>query len=186
MAVAKSISAALAPSTKNQYAGAAHIFLMFCMYIEGDNFALPASDSLLCLYLQWQSLTVDPKNLKTKLSAIRYLHERLGYVWTPPSERFMVHRCIMGLKRLCLTPVKRKLPITPALLMRMRMCPTIDWSTPTMVVMWGAMRRHLCCGDVVLTTQLHQTWPACLGLSPRPLQPCHDPSPDGERAAHVG
>ena len=150
----------------------AYIFLMFCMFIEGDNFTLPVSDVVLCLYLQWQSLTVDPKNLKTKLSAIRYLHERLGYVWIPPSERFMVHRCIMGLKRLCLTPVRRKLPITPALLIRMRLCPDIDWSTPVMIVVWGAMliaffcflrkdnftvgkadafntRRHLCRGDVV-------------------------------------
>ena len=45
----------------------------------------------------------------------------------------------MGLKRLCLTPVKRKLPITPALLMRMRMCPNIDWSTPIIVVVLGTM-----------------------------------------------
>jgi hypothetical protein len=172
VAVARSVAAALAPSTRGQYIGAGHIFLMFCMFIEGDNFTMPVSDAVLCLYLQWQSLTVDPKNLKTKLSAIRYLHERLGYAWVPPSERFMVHRCIMGLKRLCLTPVRRKLPITPALLMRMRLCPDIDWSTPIMVVVWGAMliaffcflrkdnftvdkadafntRRHLCRGDVV-------------------------------------
>jgi hypothetical protein len=171
MAVARSVAAALAPATSGQYAGAAHIFIMFCMYIEGDNFALPASDTVLCLYLQWKSLTVDPKKLKTKLFAIRYLHERLGYVWVPPSERFMVHRCIIGLKRLCLTPIRRKLPITLALLIRMRLCPDIDWSTPVMVVVWGAMliaffcflwkdnftvdkadafnsRRHLCIGDV--------------------------------------
>jgi hypothetical protein len=172
MAVARSVAAALAPRTNRQYAGAGHIFIMFCMFLEGDSFALPVSDAVLCLYLQWQSLTVDPKNLKTKLSAIRYLHERMGYVWIPPSERFMVHRCMMGLKRLCLTPTKRKLPITPALLMRMRLCPDIDWSTPVMVVIWGAMliaffcflrkdnftvekadafntRKHLCRGDVV-------------------------------------
>jgi hypothetical protein len=170
--VARSVAAALAPGTSSQYTGAAHIFLMFCMYIEGEHFAMPVSDAVLCVYLQWQSLTVDPKNLKTKLSAIRYLHERLGYVWIPPSERFMVHRCLMGLKRLCLTPVRRKLPITPALLMRMRLCTDIDWSTPLMDVVWGAMliaffcflrkdnftvnkadafnsRRHLCRGDVV-------------------------------------
>jgi hypothetical protein len=41
----------LAHATSGQYAGAAHIFIMFCMYIEGDNFALPASDAVLCLYL---------------------------------------------------------------------------------------------------------------------------------------
>jgi len=90
--------------------GAAHMFPMFCTYIEGDNFALPASDPLLCLYLQWQSLTVDRKNLKTKLSAIRCLHGNLGYVWTPPLERLMVHRCIMGLERLYLTPVNANSP----------------------------------------------------------------------------
>jgi hypothetical protein len=67
MAVAKSIAAALAPATNNQYTGAAHIFIMFCMYIEGDNFMLPASDTVLCLYLQWQSLTVDPKKTQDKI-----------------------------------------------------------------------------------------------------------------------
>ena len=145
---------------------------MFCMYLEGDDFAMPVSDDVLCAYLQWQSLTVNPKNLKTKLSAIRYLHERLGYAWVPVAERFKVHRCLMGLRRLCLAPTKRKLPITPALLLRMRRCRAIDWTTPTMVVIWGAMliaffcflrkdnftavqkadafntRRHLCRGDV--------------------------------------
>ena len=35
MAVARSIAAALAPSTSGQYAGAAHIFIMFCMYVDG-------------------------------------------------------------------------------------------------------------------------------------------------------
>ena len=67
MAVANSVAAALAPATNNQYAGAAHIFVMFCMYIEDDNFALPASDTVLCLYLQWQSLTVDPKKSQDKV-----------------------------------------------------------------------------------------------------------------------
>jgi hypothetical protein len=75
MAVAKSVAAALAPATNNQYAGSAHTFIMFCMYIENDNFALPAFDIVLCLYLQWQSLTVGPHKISTKLSTSRYLHE---------------------------------------------------------------------------------------------------------------
>jgi hypothetical protein len=45
----------------------------------------------------------------------------------------------MGLKRLCCTPVQQKLPITPALLVRMRQCDTIHWTHPLMVVMWAAM-----------------------------------------------
>jgi hypothetical protein len=31
-----------------------------------------------------------------------------------------------------------------------------------------------------------RTWPACLGLSPRPSQPWREPSPSGERATQVG
>jgi len=40
---------------------------------------MPVADAALYLYLQRQSLTVDPKNLETRMSAIRYLHERLGF-----------------------------------------------------------------------------------------------------------
>jgi hypothetical protein len=48
---------------------------MLGMYIKQDNFDMPVSNILLCLYPQRQSLTVDPENLETKLLAIRYLHE---------------------------------------------------------------------------------------------------------------
>ena len=48
-AVAKSVVAALAPSTMAQYAGSERIFLMFCMYVEGGDFALPVTDDLLCI-----------------------------------------------------------------------------------------------------------------------------------------
>jgi hypothetical protein len=65
---------AQAPNTRGQYAGAGDIVIMLGMYIERDNFAMPVSNTVLCLYLQRQSLTVDPENLETKLSAIRYLH----------------------------------------------------------------------------------------------------------------
>jgi hypothetical protein len=41
---------------------------------------------------------------------------------------------IMAVHETINRPVKRKLPITPALLMRIRMCPNIDWSTPIIVV----------------------------------------------------
>jgi len=137
--VAYSVASARADSTKGQYKGAEEIFLLFCLFMVGSTPFLPVSDELLCQYLQWKSLTVDPKNLKTSLSAVRFLHERLGHVWVPVIDRFKVHRCLMGLKRLCCTPVQQKLPITPALLVRMRLCDTIDWTHPFMVVIWAAM-----------------------------------------------
>jgi hypothetical protein len=137
--VARSVAAALADSTKGQYKSTEEIFLLFCLFIKGSQQFMPVSDELLALYLQWRSLTVDPKNLKTGLSAVRFLHERLGYTWKPVIERFRVHRCLMGLKRLCCTPVQQKLPITPAILARMRRCQTINWENPYMVVIWAAM-----------------------------------------------
>jgi hypothetical protein len=137
--VAKAVASALGDSTKGQYKGAEEIFLLFCLFMTGTDQFLPVSDGLLCQYLWWRSLTVDPKNLKTGLSAIRFLHERLGHVWVPVVDRFKVHRCLMGLKRSCCTPVKQKLPITPALLVAMRKCETIDWEDPWMVVVWAAM-----------------------------------------------
>jgi len=89
---------------------------------------MPVSNTVLCLYLQWQSLTAYPGYLETKLSAICYLHERLlGFACVLPSEQFIVHWCIMGCKRLCLTPVRRKLPVTLELHVRMRLCLDIDW-----------------------------------------------------------
>jgi hypothetical protein len=42
---------------------------------------LPASDTLLCQYLEWQIGSVDPKNLGGYLSAIRNLHLSLGLPW---------------------------------------------------------------------------------------------------------
>jgi len=115
------------------------ILLLFCLYIKGPVQILPVSDNLLCQYLWWRSLTVDPKSLKTGLSAVRYLHERLGYTWIPVVDRFKVHRCLMGLKRQCCTPAQQKLPITPAILLAMRRNTNIDWEHPLMIVIWAAM-----------------------------------------------
>jgi len=166
--VARSVASALADSTKAQYRGAEEIFLLFCLFMRGTQPFLPVSNELLCLYLQWRSLTVDPKKLKTGLSTIHYLHERLGHVWVPVVDRFVVHRCLMGLKRLCCTPVKQKLPITPALLAKMRRCKSINWEHPTMVIVWAAM--FYCFHSTVSILlfspkgQLHRRQTECLQL----------------------
>ena len=89
--VAQSVASALADSTNGRYKSAEEIFILFCLFMRGSQQFLPVSDELLALYLQWRSLTVDPKNLKSGLSAVRYLHERLGYTWRPVIERFRVH-----------------------------------------------------------------------------------------------
>jgi hypothetical protein len=85
--VAYSVASALADSTKGQYKGAEEIFLLFCLFMVGSIPFIPVNDELLCQYLQWKSLTVDLKSLKTSLSAVRFLHKRLGNVWVPVRDR---------------------------------------------------------------------------------------------------
>ena len=125
--VSLAILSALADSTARQYGYMESHFVRFALYLHGGEEFMPASDQLICEFLVWKSLTVDPKNLKTHLAGLRHFHERLGFEWRPVAMRFPVHRCLKGLKRMCVTPVPRKLPITPGLLLRMRRCPTIDW-----------------------------------------------------------
>ena len=63
---------------------------------EGAEPFLPASDTLLCQYLVWQSRTVEPRNLEGYLSAIRNLHLSLGLPWVLLRDRFMVGWVVKG------------------------------------------------------------------------------------------
>eukprot|EP00959_Pyramimonas_sp_CCMP1952_P022232 467545-Pyramimonas_sp.AAC.1 len=91
----------------------------------------------------------------------------------------MVGWLVKGLKRLQGPSLRKKLPITPQLLVRMRRCRQIDWADPRMVVVWAVMllafftmsrkdnftgekadafnpRRHLTRGDVRLLSSAVQ------------------------------
>ena len=74
MVVALAMESALAPSTAKQYAGAEVHFIKFALYLYGGEDFLPASNRLMCEFMAWKSTTVDPKNLKSSLSAVRHLH----------------------------------------------------------------------------------------------------------------
>jgi hypothetical protein len=80
-------------------------------------------------------MTVDPKNLGTYLSAIRNFHLALKLPWVDIRDRYRVGWCLKGLRRLVSTQVCRKLPITPELLVKTRLCASIEWGNPRMVVL---------------------------------------------------
>ena len=84
-------------------------------------------------------MTVGPKNLGTYLSANRNFHLALGLPWVDIRDRYRVGWCLKGLRRLVNTQVCRKLPITPKLLVKMRLCASIEWGDPRMVVLWAVM-----------------------------------------------
>ena len=57
------LNASLADRTSLTYNSQCNQFLMFAFWTRGTEPFLPASDTLLCQYLEWQIATVDPKNL---------------------------------------------------------------------------------------------------------------------------
>lgn len=134
------LQSSLAVRTVRQYDSATTQFLLFGVWFFGADPFLPADDWTLCRYLVWQSRTVAPENLGKYLSAIRHLHLSLGLPWTDLRQRYKVGWLLKGLKRTAVAVgVRRKLPITPDLLRRMRVCPGLDWKDPRMVVVWAVM-----------------------------------------------
>ena len=133
------LKATLAERTNVQYSSSANQFLLFGLWVCGSGDFLPASDDLLCLWLVWQARTVDPRNLSGYLSAVRNWHLSRGLPWVEVRDRYKVGWLLRGLRRVFSSPLKRKLPITPELLVRMRLCDGIAWEDPRMVVVWAAM-----------------------------------------------
>ena len=136
--VTSMLKASLADRTAKQYSSAAGQFLLFGVWVYGAEPFLPADDWTLCRYLVWQARTVAPENLSGYLSAIRNLHLNLGLRWTELRDRYRVQWLLKGLKRESALVTKRKLPITPELLSRMRACPRLGWGDPRMKVVWAA------------------------------------------------
>ena len=136
--VTSMLKASLADRTAKQYSSAAGQFLLFGVWVYGAEPFIPADDWTLCRYLVWQARTVAPENLSGYLSAIRNLHLNLGLRWTELRDRYRVQWLLKGLKRESALVTKRKLPITPELLSRMRACPRLSWGDPRMKVVWVA------------------------------------------------
>jgi len=67
------------------------------------------------------------------------VHLALGLHWVDIRDRYCVCWCLKGLRRLVSTQVCRKLPITPELSIRMRMCTDNGWGDPRMEVVWAVM-----------------------------------------------
>jgi len=67
------------------------------------------------------------------------IHLALGLPWVDIRDRYCVCWCLKGLRRLVSTQVCRKLPITPELSIRMRMCTDNGWGDPRMEVVWAVM-----------------------------------------------
>ena len=107
---------------------------MFCTYFEHP--ILPASDQSLSQFLVFQSKTCSPRSLQVYTAGIRSFHLDNGFPWVHVSSRPIVHRAMMGLKRLYGQPPNPKMAISPGHLLAMRKF--LDFSDKNDTHFWAA------------------------------------------------
>jgi hypothetical protein len=91
---------------------------MFCLYFELP--ILPATDLSLSQFLVFQSKSCTPASLQVYTAGIRSFHLDNNFPWIHVSARPVVHRTMMGLKRLYGQPSTPKMAISIGHLLSMR------------------------------------------------------------------
>ena len=105
--------ATYADSTKKTYRSHLRVYLRFCLYFGYT--ILPASTKTLVRYIIFLARNHVPSSVRQYLNVIRLLHIEQGLP-NPLEDNFPVRSVLKGVDRLRGSPPKRKLPITPELL----------------------------------------------------------------------
>ena len=132
-AVALAISNAYASSTLATRKSQALRYLRFCRLLQTSPF--PISVRTLCRYCVYLSRTLKYSSIANYLHGLRWLHVMFDYP-PPPISHCRVQLTVRGLKRLLSASVKRKLPITPTILLALR--DVMDLSLPLHLALWAA------------------------------------------------
>ena len=132
-AVALAISNAYASSTLATRKSQALKYLRFCRLLQTSPF--PISVRNLCRYCVYLSRTLKYSSIANYLDGLRWLHVMFDYP-PPPISHCRVQLTLRGLKRLLSASVKRKLPITPTILLALR--DVMDLSLPLHLAFWAA------------------------------------------------
>ena len=107
----------VAPSTWKTYSSAHRLFLEFCSRL--CFVALPASEGTLILFVTELAQSRAVSTIRTYLAGVRHLHIIHGFT-NPLQSTPRLDLVLKGLKRVKLRPGKPRLPITPAILSRIR------------------------------------------------------------------
>jgi hypothetical protein len=125
---------AFAAKTRATYASHVRAWVTFCCYFEAP--ILPATDLSLSQFLVFQSKTCSPASLQGYTAGIRSFHLDNGFPWIHVSARPIVHRTMMGLKRLFGQPSTPKMAISTEHLLAMRKF--LDFSKKNDAHFWAA------------------------------------------------
>ena len=108
---------AFAAATKRTYTSHLRKYLSFCSWYGYT--AVPASPTTLCRYAAYLAQQLSSSSIPQYLNIIRLLHIETGLP-NPLIDNWYLSSLLKGISKSKGTNVSRKLPITPALLLRIR------------------------------------------------------------------
>ncbi|XP_078682292.1 uncharacterized protein LOC144916787 [Branchiostoma floridae x Branchiostoma belcheri] len=130
--VAQAKRSAFAPGTYRNLQTQWRAFLLFCEHF--DLTALPATSRTLVRYAQFLSRSLrSVQTIRIYLHGVKQLH--LFHDLTPPDTTFDLKLVLMSLDRHSTHVPVQKLPITPAVLLRLH--PLLDLSRPLHATLWA-------------------------------------------------
>ena len=124
---------AYAASTKQAYSSHKKSYFQFCVQM-GYN-PIPVSQVVLCRYAAHLANRLAFTSVKKYLNIIRILHLEAGFP-NPLRENWFLDTVLRGIARDKGKAVRRKLPITPTILLQLKS--QLDLSTPRHTAFWAA------------------------------------------------
>lgn len=132
--VRKYRQAAFSDNTKSTYRCQMKKYLDFCTQYMYQ--PVPASSQTICRYIAFLAQSLRPASIKQYLNSIRLLHLENGFS-NPLEGDFVIKSVIKGVQRIKGDLVKRKLPITPDILLSF--IPLLNLADSQCAVFWAAM-----------------------------------------------
>lgn len=132
----------LAPTTRRNYERG---WLKFKRLAEElGQPALPASESLLCLFVASLSTDLRTKSIENLISGVRSVQIESGLPWPKQDEMPVLRRTLTGLKRIQgASLTKKRMPVTSAMLEKIK--PLLDSSHLAQAMLWAAMNTATAC-----------------------------------------
>ena len=132
---------ALAPSTQKSYKSAQKRFTLFCR--DAGASPLPVSEELLCFYVAFLAKEgLVHSSIKSYLSGLRHLQISFGFPDPFSASMPRLEQVLRGIKvnqgRQGKNAPKQKLPITPAILRRLRGLWEPHEQEPDYIMLWAA------------------------------------------------
>ena len=122
-----------AESTKKSYASHRKSYINFCL--EFGYRAVPVEHTVLCRYTAYLARRLAHSSIKKYLNIIRLMHIEMGFE-NPLKENWFLNSVLKGIGRVKGLSIKRKLPITPQILLRIKLL--LNLNNPKDAVFWAA------------------------------------------------